>query len=640
MIKKIKNLDVFARSFSFRATKKSNSFTTVIGGLCTLFTGIMVLLIGLNISSNFIDTKNPVVSVNKIKLRKAPRLNLLKNHTRMAFIVLNATDVLKSWQIEQYFTFECQIITTTTRDSDGRLVDEVKPVRMVDCGSTRNYTKSKREQEEALKNSKKEESDGGGGSQLFFNTTICPDFEEEDWHIMGSPSNLPYRRIVFKIYPCSLPDRSQCANLLQLSLTIIGNIPTIKVANYNSKNEPLQFFVDGDSGSYVDTASKTVMNTYYKENEIYDDDSDFLDEKLSFSYIDVDRVNKVSGSRLSGSYYCTKGQIESGACEAYTDVVMRPSFEKTVIKRRYKKFFSSVSEIGGFADLIIYGVWALYWVYNYWAYQRWVRGQLVDHFVELDKRRSLGEVKRLRTRMMSLADGNGREKMRERGKTGESSGLAFRRFFNSKVDFEKLFELNCQSKVLLLAILRSRQDSVINVLFARLLINQKALIILNQSRTNKEKLKAKRIFKGYQDQKIAESGLLSALPSKSNDKEKEEKIISLGEFLQLEPKPHEKKVILAKAPVSSASIRKPNIQKSANLGSHQSRIRMAQEKEGKLQGQGYGRPRINFGSRKRVKVNTLKNQARQLAQKRAKIKSHYIESTPLTLSFKQVELKN
>ena len=267
MHERIRKLDHFSRNFSFNARRGSKHFKTAIGGFITIKGQLLLFTIALIIFQRYRDTTKPVVSVNKVRLKTAPKLDLLKHNIRLRFAILNASTVLNGEEIYQYFTFRGEF-ATRTKAQDGTYREEIQPVDVRSC----------RDNQAPATNS----------SSLFSNSTICSRPRPEDWYIAGSSSSLPNRRYVIKIYPCSLPDRSQCASLYQLSLTIIGNLPSYKIANYSNKKDPLIPVLDVDNGNYIGLASKTVITTYYKENFIFDNDLDFSAEKLKFSYIDVD----------------------------------------------------------------------------------------------------------------------------------------------------------------------------------------------------------------------------------------------------------------------------------------------------------------------------------------------------------------
>ena len=396
------------------------------------------------------DTKNPVVSVNKIKLQKPPHIDLVKHKVISLLTGINylTGDILKVDSMARYMTLRGEILTTTL-GSNGELVEKIKKVEVRNCNDMKNHESANITQV-GFDDLGLDHYNG-----IFTNISVCADFESQDWYLGGSRSRLPYHRYRTRIYPCSLPDPSQCASVKELSMLQLGNIPLLRVADYSNKSQPLKNFINLDNFFYLDLISRTIDTSYFKENFIYDDDSDIIDSSFSHSYADVDKETFVVGSRLSAASYCTEVQIDSGRCGPYMDLVMRSSFYKMEIRRRYKKFFSSVSEIGGFADLIIYGLWSLYYLYNIWCYQNWVRSQLIEHF-----------------RILNKEEGQKLFKFVVQDPTKDKeSGV--KTSVGSKAELEKLILINSQTKILLLTLTRFK--NIINNLMPQIILNKKII---------------------------------------------------------------------------------------------------------------------------------------------------------------------
>ena len=440
---RIKQFDFFAKKFSFNSTKNSHTFKTATGGAITLLGVTLILLISLRIFLEFMNSTKPVVSVNRVKLAKPTHLDLFKSDVGGGYIFFSGTKFLTTDESARYVTLVSGIITTT-QEADGTIVNKEEFLPMGRCINSANPA-----MKELVNIGFEQTTSTVNYTALFANSIFCgAGVNSETWKVEGSSYNFPFRRYVVKVYPCSLPNPGDCASPQELSSVQIGTIPMIKVANYSDRRSPLEFFMDADGFYYFDIVSKTSITSYYKENFIYDDDMDMRDERLTHRYIDVDKVKTTFGSRVSLSAYCTAAQISSGQCEPYMELRIRSSFEKMIIQRRYKKFLESLSEIGGFTDLIIYGLWAVYVIYNSWAYHRWVRSELVDHFVELENEKRLGEkwgegmsegeVRRLKTLVLG----------KEGGARGERN-MTFRTIFGCFVGFENLLSLSFKSEVLL-----------------------------------------------------------------------------------------------------------------------------------------------------------------------------------------------
>ena len=174
------------------------------------------------------------------------------------------------------------------------------------------------------------------------------DASVNDLHIHGSTFNLPYRRLRYRIYPCSLPNPADCASFEELAGLQFFNIGMFRAGNYSDKASPKILFGEVETIVPLSITSTVVMTTYLKKNFIYDDDIGFLGERLTSTYVDTDKFISAPKTRLNPTIYCTTAQIDGGLCEPYLEMVWRSSFEKTVIQRRYLTIFDVISEIGGF----------------------------------------------------------------------------------------------------------------------------------------------------------------------------------------------------------------------------------------------------------------------------------------------------
>ena len=110
-----------------------------------------------------------------------------------------------------------------------------------------------------------------------------------DLHIHGSKFNLPYRRLRYKIYPCSLPNPADCASFEELAGLQFFNIGMFRAGNYSDKANPKVLFGEVETIVPLSIASTVVMTTYLKKNFIYDDDIGFLGERLTSTYVDTDK---------------------------------------------------------------------------------------------------------------------------------------------------------------------------------------------------------------------------------------------------------------------------------------------------------------------------------------------------------------
>ena len=435
--------DLFGQAFSFNATKYSKTFNTVSRGLLTLIYIVLMAFITFVIAKSFLNTSNPVVSVNKVRLSSPLPLDFHKHRTGIFYIVYAKDKYLTTQEAARYVTFRAFHSERTEKDTSSQ--ETISKVPFKNCADFDNqYIK---ESIQIGLNT----ATTLNLTKMFSESIFCGNPGTNPVFITGSRSKLPSKMFSVRIYPCSLPDPTQCANLEELATLSIGSLVLTNFANYSDKGSPLLPAIDSDVTLPFNVANKLRLTKYFKENFIYDEDMDFVEEKQTFSYIDVDRVHVTVGTRLTQSVYCSVAQIDAGACEPYFETESKSSAEKMVIQRKYRTFYYSVSEAGGFVDLFYYGFLGLYFFYNQWEYSRWLTGQLIKNFVGLKYFRGGRE------------RGGGTARVEMRQEISRISGLATRQIrwsqkeknltvqmlFSPKIPIEMLMYLNNKAKLLL-----------------------------------------------------------------------------------------------------------------------------------------------------------------------------------------------
>ena len=369
MLSKLRSLDAFGQTLKLNTHEGSPTFNTIPGGLLSILWVALVLMVAYIMFADFLDTSKPVVSVNKIRLTQPLRINFTEHQAGAVYILFDGQKFLTVEEAKRFVTLDGKFFKTTKNDQN--VVNQVVNKNMVGCSETDS------ESAKGLLDAGLSDIDSKVNyTALFYDSIYCPVLGDEHMYIDGDRFNLPFATNSDYIYPCSLPDPSQCASIQELSSLQVGLIQMVKVAKYKEKKEPLELALDADSFFYLDIVSRTKMTLFYKMNYIYDDDNGFIGNKLAHTFMDVNKIGSVAGSRLSLSTHCTKQQIQEGACEPYMEIIMRSGYEKMIIERRYKKFFRTISEVGGFNDLIHITLWAVYFLYNSYAFKRFLKSQL------------------------------------------------------------------------------------------------------------------------------------------------------------------------------------------------------------------------------------------------------------------------
>ena len=239
-----------------------------------------------------------------------------------------------------------------------------------------------------------------------------------------------------------------------------------KAVNFSDKANPKRFFSDGDTSLDFGLSSTVIANSYFKKNLIFDDDRGIAGERLHHTYVDTDNIKTVLKTRLNTGTHCTESQIDGGLCEPYLVVNWKASFEKMIIQRRYITIFDVISEIGGFWDLITYGILSIYFYCNTRSYTGFIRSQLVESLLELEKkRRGDQEIKQLRAllRDKSLIRSSSRSDLKN---------LSLQEVLNTKVHLHKIVDFHFKSKILIKIFF---QESILKPIAAKMIYQRKHL---------------------------------------------------------------------------------------------------------------------------------------------------------------------
>ena len=403
--------------------------------MITIFWLSLVSIVSFVIVREYLDTTKPVISVNRVRLEKPSRLDRNGTYSTV-YMFIDNTKSLSAEESKRYVTLDSRYLRTTKVGDQE--ITQVETNWVGKCTESTNQDSKNdffNDLEKLSVNSKI------NYTELFAENILCVNFEKDQTIFEGSRSHLPFHRPLMEIYPCSLPDPTQCASPQELSVFHIIIVSSIYIARYKEKKNPLQVTIDVDTSLFVDIASKTKITTFVKMNQIYDDDIGIIDERHTHSFLDTDRVKAVTGTRLSQSIYCSKQQITAGLCEPYMTFEWRSSFDRMVIQRRYKQFFGVISEIGGFNDLIIYCLLAGYMLYNSYSYKRLIRHQLMEDLREWRGESGKGSGGH-RGGELELNGGGNPQRAQELIRVNK-------RGVNPLLDFEVMKRTNSQAKVIL-----------------------------------------------------------------------------------------------------------------------------------------------------------------------------------------------
>ena len=317
MLERISLFGIFGTAFSIDTKRVSRTYTTVIGGLVSIFAFILFSIITAIVVTDYRDTTKPVVSTNRVRLHFPETIYLLENGVYSHGGVHVGGDLSFNYltidQIKKFVAPKIEMVETLA-NFEGETVEKVQLVEITDVNNVKNVK---------IRQLSLEITEALGEEfcldyiSLYGDNLIGPDIRTEEYHITGSRFSLPYRRLRCRFYPCSLANQADCAKPTEISQLLIANSYSLKATNYSNKAKPLNLFSNADSFLHLKIGHTSVTTNFLKNNYIFDHDMAMVDERLTHSFVDGSRIESISRTRLNPTTYCTPREIEGGDCEPF-----------------------------------------------------------------------------------------------------------------------------------------------------------------------------------------------------------------------------------------------------------------------------------------------------------------------------------
>ena len=395
-------LDVFGSPFRFFIdSKKAQTFKTAVGGLSTatfiIFCSLALFIFG----RKFLDRSQAIVSVNTKTQTRDHYYDTYDNDVYVAFSLFDGQIFPKTENTLKFMTLRAQRETTYLVQKDIQVKRKIEdPFPMVKCEYLSHNMSDLTTQAFSL--------DSG---RYYRGAVFCGDIRgKTNWWLQGSPLELPYTMIRYRLYPCSLDNAADCASVTELAASTILVPLFLKSVDYYNYSNPLKHGLDADVTLNFNVITKTKLTFWFKDTTIHDDKIDFFGEFGDPNkFIELDKVTTTIGTR-NGALHCSDIQIEDGSCDPYLEIEVRVSTAHTVVERRYYTFLTMVSEVGGFGDLIFLSLlFVTTWYNQYWQV-KWIREQLYSDLIktindEKRKREQIRQLKRIGSGVNQGLDG-------------------------------------------------------------------------------------------------------------------------------------------------------------------------------------------------------------------------------------------
>ena len=357
----LKKIDFFGKKFKFNFSGNSPDFRTPIGGVLTLLATAVLIPLIFVFGRRWVDTSKPTVSTNNVLNNRNKRYKLYQGNILSGLMIFNGADFVHFDETSKYATIKGERLTRFN-SSTGEVREYHSSFPFVHCGRISHNTTNEFDRIYGAL----------GAVILSPDVGICADWNVYyQWYIGGSPTQLPYTRMVFKIYPCSLENKADCVGADVLARSQIINNILYNSMDFQNHSKPIKDGIDSDLTPLFSLNTHNKFTIWFKQNQIFDDRDSLAGNGPKFTFFNVEKIDSTVGTR-DLTTHCTKISIEDGSCIPYITIEMRMNKIETLIERRYYRIFDLISDVGGMMDIVFYAFAGLLAFYMSRSYQDWM----------------------------------------------------------------------------------------------------------------------------------------------------------------------------------------------------------------------------------------------------------------------------
>ena len=366
----IKKLDFIGSEFQLKYTKNGR-YQTKLGGCLSLSLATLVTLALVATVKKFFEISSPEVSVSTKYLKEIPKFDLFKEEIffHLSFFNEHITMVRpKTADLYKQFITVKSFLKRSELNWDTGNIEASYPQQFdyVNCRHVRNkqVLESLRWHENSL--------------NMVDNFGLCPELENktDQYFVQSKLQDPPFYSLVLYIYPCSLKNSKNCADLNDFKNAQVPFTLTKKGFDAANYSNPVSIINEFDE--FVDIDHKFSKTLYYKvsKTEIWDDTWDFFDARLRDSFSAIEFKKSDFRSRNQTQTFCDPDVLDKPQqieCEPLLTIVIEGAGNQVIIRRTYPKFFMSLGEVGGTAEILTIIFVFIYAKYNWYFLFRHVQ---------------------------------------------------------------------------------------------------------------------------------------------------------------------------------------------------------------------------------------------------------------------------
>ena len=349
---KIKILDFLAPDVGLNY-RGASGVKTYCGVLLSILSASVFLAASVYIGLRYLDTTQPAVLQDVSTVLEYPEVDLIAERRITAIIFFNNSVPITPNLVPLFVTAHSILKTQEAVQSGGK-------ISLQNTLVSRPLIPCKNVAPEILKLlSIGDESQ----AQYLMNYALCPEYNLQDFKVVGKASDILSKSFEIIIYPCSLgPDKCVSQETVsKFAFTYAHIEPSFNMSNCD---HPISYAWNPNDYYHVNIGAVQITSNQLVKTEVWNDGGLFSSVKLVSSAYSQGYQSTVSKYRDPTSVQCATVPVTEANCTPYLifQNFSGPKTEK--LTRSYKGAIETIGEIGGIRDIIFTAAIAIYWLFH------------------------------------------------------------------------------------------------------------------------------------------------------------------------------------------------------------------------------------------------------------------------------------
>ena len=364
-------IDMMGREFSFQFETLTKKFKTPIGGSASIILLLVSVATFFVIFSQLFESDAPVVTSSIEFGSQKAQHELYDQKIFNTFSLSNQGRLIPVADLGRYITIKAKVLVfaqnkeTGIMETRNKHVYDVIPCTQIKDPHYLNPVKIMLP-----------------GDTL--GIAVCIDFSSdpnlEHFSIKLDPEESYFQEAMIHVFPCSLPDKTQCASPQEISTT---QLTVTRLDNYvvsTDKENPLRTIGDRYT-SMLDLYNTKFKFLTVKQHRVIDDASLFSKPSLKLEFASPELTSSDTSSRNPMIRSCDSADVDSlnlGKCQEYIQFSYSAVPQLMIMRRTYKKLTGVMGEFGGVFKIFSSFIFFFYSIYSSFAIKKFLKKRLME----------------------------------------------------------------------------------------------------------------------------------------------------------------------------------------------------------------------------------------------------------------------